>query len=517
MQNVSTYSRREMLRALGALTLAGLAPRLGAAPAFSNYPFRLGVASGYPHPHGAVLWTRLAPEPLVPGGGLRPEVLPVRWEVAEDERFRRIVATGTYQASPEWAHSVHAEMSGLRPARPYWYRFHAGDATSPVGRTRTAPAQDTMPPRLRLGVASCQHYEQGWYSAYRHVTADALDLFVHVGDYTYESSWGVDHVRSHGAPEPITLEDYRRHFGLYKSDPDLQAAHAACPWLVVWDDHEVENDYAGDRSQNNDDPQWFLMRRAAAYKAYYEHMPLPRQMVPFGPSLRLYTRVGYGQLADFFMLDDRQYRTPQPCPRPGRAGSNFIRDCPERLSPAATLLGDRQEAWLAAQLGASKARWSLLAQQTLMAQADALGGPGEVFFSDGWDGYPAARRRLLDSLVDQQVANPVVLGGDVHSFWVTDLKQDFDDPASPTIASEFVTTSITSGPPPEDRIQTVKAENPHIHYATGTHRGYLRLELTPARLTADLRGVTSVQRRDAGCSTLASFVVEDGRPGPQRA
>ncbi len=509
------WSRRDLLRIFGALALTGATTRLRARPSLGVFPFTLGVASGYPRPDGMVLWTRLAPQPLVPGGGMPPETIPVHWEIATEPGFQTIVGSGTAYATPAWGHAVHVEPSGLAPDREYWYRFHAGEATSPVGRTRTAPAADAWPGRLRLGVGSCQHYEQGWFVAYRHVAADDLDLFLHLGDYIYESSARGAGVRSHGAPEPHTLEDYRRHFALYKSDPDLQAAHASCPWLVVWDDHELENDYAGDRSQNDDEPAWFLQRRAAAYQAYYEHMPLPRAMVPFGPHLRLHTRVELGQLAAFHMLDNRQYRTPQPCPRPGRAGSNLIEHCAERLDPHATMLGARQEAWLAAGLDASKARWNLLGQQTLMAQADGKPGPGGQFFSDGWDGYPAARRRLLDYLAVRRPANPVVLGGDLHSFWVSDLKPDFDDPRSSVVASEFVTTSITSGPPPEARIQTAVSEGPHIQLATGARRGYLRLELTPERLTAELRGVTSVDQPDAGCETLAAFAVEDGRPGPR--
>jgi alkaline phosphatase D len=511
----SSWSRRDLLRLFGALTLTGVAPRPHAKPIFTDFPFTLGVASGYPQPNGMVLWTRLAPQPLAPGGGMPPNTVPVHWEVATAPDFQTIVDSGTAYATPAWGHAVHAEPSLLAPDREYWYRFHAGEATSPVGRTRTAPTADASPASLRLGVGSCQHYEQGWFVAYRHIAADTLDLFLHLGDYIYESSSRGPRVRSHGAPEPHTLEDYRRHFALYKTDPDLQAAHASCPWLVVWDDHELENDYAGDRSQNDDEPAWFLQRRAAAYQAYYEHMPLPRAMVPFGPHLRLHTRVELGQLAALHMLDNRQYRTPQPCPKPGRAGSNLIEHCAERLDPPATMLGPRQEAWLAAGLDASKARWNLLGQQTLMAQADGRPGPGEVFFSDGWDGYPAARRRLLDYLAVRRPANPVVLGGDLHSFWVSDLRPEFDDPRSPVVASEFVTTSITSGPPPEERIQTAVSEGPHIQLATGARRGYLRLELTPEHLNAELRGVTSVDQQDAGCETMAAFVVEDGRPGPR--
>lgn len=518
MREPAPTSRRALLRALGLLTLTGTARPLWATTRFARDPFTLGVASGYPLPDGMVLWTRLAPDPLAPAGGMPPVNVPVRWEVARDPAFRAINAAGTVYATPDFAHAVHVEPYGLEPAREYWYRFHAGDATSPVGRTRTAPAADALPARLRIGVGCCQHYAHGFYTAYRQISADALDLFLHLGDYIYEANWGSGQVRSQGRTEPVTLADYRRHYALYRSDPDLQAAHASCPWLVVWDDHEVENDYAGARSENDDEPAWFLHRRAAAYRAYYEHMPLPRTMVPFGPHLRLHTRLDLGRLATLHMLDDRQYRSPQPCPRPGRAGSTFIGDdCRARLDPAATLLGERQERWLAAGLRGSTARWNLLGQQTLMAQAAIPGETGRVFYSDGWDGYPAARRRLLDLFAEGVCANPVVLGGDVHAFWVTDLKPDFDDPHAPVVASEFVTTSITSYPPPEPRIQAARRANPHVHFATGAHRGYLRLTLTEAQLLAELRSVSTVRDREAACTTIARYIVEDGVAGPRIA
>ncbi len=517
MPSPFSAQRRAILRSVGVLGLASLAGPVRADLWRERYPFTLGVASGYPQPDSMVIWTRLAPEPLAPDGGLPAENIPVRWELARDSSFRDLAASGTVYAQPQWAHSVHVEPYGLEPGRDYWYRFQVKGATSPAGRTRTAPPHDALVKRLRLGVGSCQHYAQGWFGVYHHVVADRLDLFLHLGDYIYESSWGNELVRSQGVQEPVTLGDYRRHYALYKSDPDLQAAHASCPWAMVWDDHEVENDYAGAISQNNDDPAWFLQRRAAAYRAYYEHVPLPRTMVPFGAQMRLYTRLRYGQLADFYLLDDRQYRSPQPCPEPGRAGSAVIRDCAARLDPAATMLGQRQEQWLAANLRASTARWNLLGQQTLMAQSDGKPGPGQAFWSDGWDGYPAARQRLLEVLAEPQPRNPVVLGGDVHSFWVTELKQDFDDPSSATLASEFVTTSITSQSRAEDRIQAVAQENPHILYANGRERGYLRLEITPELARADLRGVSSVKEPDPSCHTQASFVVEDGRAGPQPA
>ncbi len=514
--------RRDFLKALAALgfTAAGRAgAQLNSKPRFALQPFSLGVASGYPQPGGVVLWTRLAPHPAAPGGGLAPDIIPVDWEIAHDEAMNDVAASGTAYAAPEWAHSVHVEAAGLKAGRTYWYRFRAGDAQSPLGRTHTAPAPSANLARLRFAIASCQHYEQGFFAAYRHIVADDPELVVHVGDYIYESSWGRDHVRKHGTPEPVTLEDYRARYALYKSDADLQAAHATCPWLVTWDDHEVQNDYANDRSQYLDAPEWFLARRAAAYKAWYEHMPVPRHMVPFGPHARIHTRVQYGRLANFFVLDDRQYRSPQACSRPGRGGSSIldVAQCQELADPGRTMLGAAQEQWLETGLAASRTRWNVLAQQTRMAQFDQKAGPGRAAWNDGWDGYPAARRRLLDFLAGSKTQNPVVIGGDVHLFNVSDLKQDFDDPASPVVASEFVGTSITSQSWAQSRLDPLLPDNPHMKLLDSRYRGYVRVDVTPQRWLADLRAMESVQSRDAACSTLASFAVEDGRPGPLKA
>ncbi len=514
------FARRRFLQALASAgVLAALPARaqLNSRPRFAGSPFSLGVASGYPQPQRLVLWTRLAPVPLAPGGGMDPEVVPVRWEIARDAALKNVVASGTAYAAPEWAHSVHVEVSGLQPGREYWYRFAAGDVVSPPGRTHTAPALAARPGVLRFALASCQQYEQGYFGAYRHIVADDPDLVVHVGDYIYEATWGHDLVRSHGDGEAVTLDDYRRRYALYKTDPDLQAAHAACPWLFTWDDHEVENDYANDRSQNLDEPAWFLARRAAAYKAWYEHQPVPRSMAPFGPSARIYTRNAFGTLAEFFVLDDRQYRSHEACPRPGRGGSTSVdaAACTELADPARTILGPTQEQWLTAGLASSHARWTLVAQQTRMAQWDEHPGPGRSAWTDAWDGYPAARRRLLEALSGKP--NPVVIGGDIHAFNVNALKLDFDDPAAPAVASEFVGTSITSQGWPQKRMDALRADNPHVLLADSRYRGYVRLELTPGVLKADLRAMESVQTVDAACKTLASFVVEDGRPGPRPA
>ena len=321
-------------------------------------------------------------------------------------------------------------------------------------------------------------------------------------------------MRSHGAGEAVTLGDYRSRYALYRTDPDLQAAHAACPWLVTWDDHEVDNDYADERSENLDAPEWFLARRAAAYKAWYEHMPVPRMMLPVGPHARIYTRAGFGSLVNFFVLDDRQFRSHQVCPRAGRGGSASAdpAKCGELADPKRTMLGARQEQWLDAALGASRARWNVIAQQTRMAQLDELPGPGRSAWTDSWDGYPLARKRLLESLAAK--SNPVVIGGDIHAFNVSQLKLDFDDAAAPIVAAEFTGTSVTSQAWPQARFDSLRGDNPHMVLADSRYRGYVRVEVTPKEMRADLRALESVESRDAKCNTLATFTVDDGKAGP---
>jgi alkaline phosphatase D len=514
--------RRDFLRALAAAGFSGALPACTARssrPRFDADPFALGVASGYPTANGVVLWTRLAPEPARADGGLDPVPIAVRWAVARDETMREVVATGTATAAPEWAHSVHVEVDGLEPGRWYWYRFAAGEATSPVGRTRTAPPPGAATP-LRFAFSSCQHYEHGLFVAWRHAAADAPDLIAFLGDYIYETTWGREPARTHGAGEPYTLDEYRIRHALYRRDPDLRSAHAACPWIVTWDDHEVDNDYADDLPEDGMPRAAFLLRRAAAYRAYYEHMPLPARMRPDGPRMRLYTVVDWGATARFCVLDDRQYRSAQACPRPGRTGGSNtvdVDECHALFDPRRTLLGPAQEQWLERQLARSAARWNVLAQQTPLAQFDQKPGPGRRAWTDGWDGYPAARRRLLGFVAERRIVNVVAIGGDVHSFNVSELKLDFDDPASPPVASEFVSSSITSLAWPQERVQQFLPDNPHIKLADSRFRGYVRVDVSPGAWRADLRAMDSVRTPEARASTLAAFVVESGRPGPQRA
>ena len=513
----SRWSRRAVLGHFGATLAATTLParllRAADRPKFKHDPFSLGVASGFPGPDSIVLWTRIAPSPMEPGGGVAADtVIPVKWEIATDERMRNVVQSGEYYATAEWAHSVHAETSGLEPGRDYWYRFKTGSHASPIGRTRTAPAPNAANARLRVAVASCQQYEHGYYVAYRHMLEDQLDLIVHVGDYIYETSWGVDRLRTHNAPEVFTLDDYRVRYALYRGEKELQDAHAACPWMVTWDDHEVENDYAGGTSEEDDPPEWFAARRAAAYRAYYEHMPLPRRAVPFGASMRLFTQRGFGQLANIVMLDSRQYRSPLACTARARRNSRSV-NCPELHEIARTKLGELQENWLGMQMIASRARWNLYPQGTVMAYIDTDPGPGEMFWNDGWNGYPAARARFMEMLAQVRVSNPIVLSGDIHAFLVANHHHVPHDLNSPLVATEFVATSITSQGSSQSGLDQSRAINPNVVFGNSERRGYVLLDIQPDRLQADLVAMQSVADRNAGKFVQASFVVENGKPG----
>jgi alkaline phosphatase D len=505
------------LVASGAMVLPARLLRANESFRFGTNPFTLGIASGYPTSDSLVLWTRLALSPLEPGGGMPSEVLPVDWQIATDERMKSVVQHGTAYATPEWAHSVHVEPSGLDPGREYWYRFESGGERSPIGRTRTAPTPGAPLERLRLGLVNCQHYEHGYYTAYRHLVADQPDLIVHVGDYIYETN-SARKVRNHNMPVAFTLDDYRARHALYKSDRDLANAHAAAPWLVTWDDHDVANDYANDVSEDDDDPQLFLARRAAAYQAYYEHMPLPRWAVPSGPAMRLYATRSFGDLASIVLLDQRQYRSPEACPPLGRAGGHRVDEskCPELDDPSRTMLGGRQEAWMQGQLIASQTRWNVIAQGTLMGYNNEAAPPEHRYWTDAWNGYPVARERLMKFLAERHVSNPIVLSGDIHAFVVSGLHLKAGDLNSPIVASEFVATSVSSDAVSETYFETARKLNPNLLTATGEHRGYVLLEMTKDRLRADLIALDTVKTPDSGRSTLVSYDVETGKPGPVR-
>ncbi len=477
---------------------------------FAADPFSLGVASGDPTERGVVLWTRLAPRPLEPAGGLEPENIEVAWEVARDEAMADVVTRGTAVATPQLAHSIHVEVDNLEPDRWYWYRFRTGDAQSPVGRTRTMPPRDSNPAELRFAFASCQHYESGLYTAYEHMAQEELDLVLHLGDYIYEYGGQDGRVRKHLGREIQSLDDYRIRHAQYKSDSFLQGMHGRCPWMVVWDDHEFDNNCANDCSEEAGvDPVDFLIRRANAYQAYYEMMPLRRRSLPRGSDMRLYRTLSFGRLAELFMLDTRQYRTDQP------NGDGMRELSGDALSPKGTLLGPRQFGWLQASLLRSTAQWNVLGQQVMMAMVRNPGG----YYMDGWPGYVHERGRLMRFLQERQIANPIVLTGDSHANWVNELRLDDRESGTPIVATEFMGTSISSagdGAEKLDNSEAITSQNPAVRFYNG-ERGYVRCIVTPEKWQSDYRVVEYVSRPGAPIKTRASFVVEPGEPGVTQA
>ncbi|WP_031014430.1 alkaline phosphatase D family protein [Streptomyces sp. NRRL F-5727] len=522
------FGRRRFLTAAGAaaaLAFATQLPAAGTAAAaeldarrITEEPFTLGVASGDPLPGSVLLWTRLAPRPFEPGGGLPAERVSVHWELAHDERFTRTVRRGRATAHPEFSHTVHVEVEHLEPGRAFFYRFRAGDWVSPVGRTRTAPAPWARPAGLRLGAVSCQAYHDGYFTAYRHLADEDLDVVFHLGDYLYEyavnASGGARAYTDRTLPavfnrETVTLEDYRLRYGLYKSDPDLRAAHAAHPFVVTWDDHETENNYAGGIPENSVPPEEFLLRRAAAYRAYWEHQPLRRPQLPEGPDMRLYRRLSFGRLAQFDILDTRQYRSDQAY------GDGWQVPGPLSEDPARTMTGAAQERWLLDGWRASDARWNVLPQQVVFAERRDRPTADFKLSMDSWDGYPAARARILAGAESAGVENLMVLTGDVHVSYGLDIKADFRDPGSRTLGTEIVATSIASGKDGADRpsnYDRLTQANPHLRFFHG-RRGYVTVTLGEESARADFRTVPYVTTPGAPVTTAASLVTEAGRPG----
>lgn len=486
-------------------------------------PFSLGVASGTPRPDGFVLWTRLAPDPLstnpeTPGGMSGGDVT-IGYEIATDDAMRDVVRRGEAVAERKFGYSVHLDVGGMRPGRSYWYRFTSGEAVSKVGRAVTLPAPGSALDKLRFGFVSCANYEHGYFSAYRHLTDENPEVVLFLGDYIYETiEENRPIVRRHSdGIEAATLPTYRNRYAQYRLDQDLQRLHAQVPAIVTWDDHEVQNDYADRWSEYFDDPAQFLLRRAAAYQAFYEHMPVrPILSRPEGPAMRVYDRVTFGDLIEVSMIDGRQYRSREACYAPPKKGGGHLEtnaNCPERLSPGRTMMGFDQEAWLYSALAHSKAKWNVIAQDVLMAQLKEKDNGIEAFWTDDWDGYPANRARLLKQISDTRVPNPVVVGGDIHSFFANDLRLDFNDPGSPVVATEFVGTSIASYGPPYELIAQTLPDNPHVHFFESRRRGYVCVDLDSAQMQVRMRVVSDAHDPKADIATLKTFAVESGHAG----
>ncbi|WP_374654868.1 alkaline phosphatase [Dongia sp.] len=527
--------RRRFLFSTGA-TLAGIAVSSSGLANFSPYyahrrsrnplastrnPFTLGVASGSPRDDGFMLWTRLAPDPLAgdvdrPGGiapGDHPRGIVLDYEIALDPDMRQVHAQGRALAEAEHAFSVHLDIAGLMPDRPYWYRFHLGEHSSATGRAVTLPRAGQPASRLRLGFTSCANLERGYFAGYRHLAMEQPDLVLMLGDYIYEQvELTRPVVRRHSDNEvPTTLDGYRRRYAQYRLDADLQNLHAVAPTLVTWDDHEVENDYAGDWSESFAAPHLFAPRRQAAYRAFYEHMPVRAR--PASSGLRIHDSVTFGDLARISLLDGRQYRTRGACyGAPDRGGGHLVDSisCPELLDPTRSMLGREQEAWLRGNLATSPARWNLMAQNVIMAELGTVEEGKVTAWTDAWDGYPAARTRLLRQMAAAR--NPVVFSGDIHSFWSNDLMLD-----GRAVASEFVTSSITSDGPPQDHLDAKRAAHAHLRFAESRRRGYSLVEISGGTLATHFRSLSDVADPNAARSTLASFVIEDGRIGAAAA
>ncbi|SDH89578.1 alkaline phosphatase D [Actinokineospora alba] len=500
---MTRLQRRTFL--IGGLASAGATILTASSASAALYPFTLGVASGEPNADGFVLWTRLAPSPLNADGlgGMSSANVAVEWQVSTDQYFTTLAASGTFTATQAWGHSVHVELTGLLPGREYWYRFRAMGHISPVGRARTAPAVGTSP-SMKMLFASCSHYEAGYFTAYRRMAEENPDLILHLGDYIYEGGAGSG-VRTHQPSTEIsTLATYRVRHALYKRDPDLQAAHAAAPWLVVWDDHEVENNYANLIRNDTSPAGDFTARRAAAYKAYYEHMPLRAAQAPSGANLQLYRRVRWGSLATFHMLDTRQYRDDQAC-------GDGTKLCPAADDPARTLTGATQESWLLNGLGQKLGTWDLLGQQVFFAQKLAAADGSKSM--DSWDGYTANRGRIQNGWDAQGNTSTVVLTGDVHRSWASNLMQNYGT-QNRIIGTELVTTSITSGGDGNATDNGLSSLNPHVKFYKNL-RGYVRTVTTPTQMTVDFRALDRVTVRDYPVKTIQSYVIQAGNPGLQ--
>lgn len=508
-------TRRELFLGSAGATLLGAPALVRAQQAFRAYPFTLGVAAGDAASDGFVLWTRLAPEPLEPHGGMSMAPIAVQWEVAADAGFKTIAAKGEAVARPELGHSVHVEVAGLSPDRPYWYRFVCGRERSARGRVKTLPLAGSPVAAARLVVAGCQHYEQGLYTAYGHAAREDADFLFHYGDYIYEgrsSPINFDYggaprkfIRAHVGEEPCSLDDYRRRYAQYKTDPDLQAAHAAMGWYVTFDDHEVQNNWVSDRDQNGTPPEAFLLRRAAAFQAWYEHMPIRSSALPRGGAIQAYRRARIGDLLDLHLLDTRQFRTDQPC------DDGFKPRCAGWDSPDAQVLGAPQEAWLARNLAEGKARWNVIAQQVMMMPLDRRMGdePAPIRNMDSWGGYDRPRERLLSAFAGH--GNVVVLTGDEHQNYAGELRMRGGQ--GEAVAVEFVSTSISSGGDGADvRAGTdrILAENPCLKYMND-RRGYLLCDVDRDAWQARFRTVDQVTEPGAPVKTARTAVVPHGR------
>lgn len=493
---------------LSSIPLLGQSAGTAQKVKFSDDPFSLGVASGDPDHESVILWTKLAPKPLEAAGGMPDVPVEVLWEIADEASFNKVIASGKATAVPALGHSVHVEAKGLKQDHWYYYRFKCGDATSPTGRTRTLPHPGATPDQLRYAVTSCQRWEHGYFTAYQQMAKDQPDFVFHLGDYIYEYATRPGLIRQTQGPELVSLEQYRNRYSQYRTDKDLQAMHAACPWFLTWDDHEFDNNCANDISEEkNVTPAQFLLRRANAYQAYYEMMPLRPTSLPKGPHMQLYRKGAFGKLAEFFILDTRQYRSDQP---------NNDRKSPlneAAFNPRNTLLGKTQREWLFDSMKNSSGTWNIIAQQVMMALVDRDPRPeNDQYSMDQWPGYAAERQKIIEFIRDHKISNPVVLTGDIHSNWANELRINDRQTDTKPYATEFVATSLSSGGNGKKVTKNLEALY-SVNACTkffSAERGYIMCDVTPKTYTADYKAIEEVEKPGGTTVSRAKFTVEAG-------
>ncbi|MBY4129375.1 alkaline phosphatase D family protein [Rhodococcus fascians] len=515
-------TRRQFLTWSAVVGALAFTPQLAGATAHAqsvvtpDYPFRLGVASGDPLPDSVVLWTRLAVDPFAPLGGMTPGVVPVRWQIAADENFAQLSREGIELATEFDGWSIHVDVRGLEPGREYFYRFLVGPHASPVGRTKTAPALGQPLSTLDFAWASCQKWEDGFFGAYGDLAASNLDVVFFLGDYIYEYAIKDEGARK-GEPrtestarETMLLSDYRDRYALYKADPNLAAAHASAPFVSTFDDHEVDNNWASQISQDDDDPREFLLRRADAFKAWWENTPVRANLKPVGPDMKVYRRFSFGDLVDFSVLDTRQYRSDQ-----AHGDGEHAQDA-ETADPARTITGAAQEQWILDGF-ASPSKWNFLAHQTVISDLAQGQGNDRKVGMDPWSGYEASRHRILDGARDRGAKNVASIVGDIHRTIVSELRRDYQDQVSPIQGVEIATTSIASGKDGAEIDKTGAAiadGSPHVKYGNA-RRGYLRSRLTDTEWRSEVRVLDRVSTPGASVRTAATITVPEGRPEVQ--
>jgi alkaline phosphatase D len=450
-----------------------------------------------------------------PDGGMTGRTV-VNWEVAADDGFKNVLQRGRYTAAPELGYSVHIDVAGLKPESEYFYRFTVPDGQSPVGRTRTTPAPGSARSPLRLAFVSCQHFEEGLFTAYDHLAREGAQLIAHLGDYIYEYGGADQRVRKYSSLEVRTVAEYRARYAQTKLDPALIAAHAAAPWIVTWDDHEVDNNYAGLVGENvMESDEQMRLRRAAAYQAWWEHQPVRVPRARSWADLNITRELHWGGVASIWVLDTRQYRSDQAC-----GDGNQTVPCGHWDDPTRTMMGEAQERWLFDGLARSADRWQILANQTRIAPFDETPGEERRFHMDQWGGYPAALARLSRAIAERAPNRTVAITGDVHANWVNELRARHDRPDAPVVGAEFVGTSISSGGDGADASPNwndkTRAENPQCRWHNA-RRGYVVCDVTADACLATYRTVPFVSKPGAPIQTASSWRVARGRPGIERA